>query len=307
MCVLLLGGAIAGCRAAADPALPIRPAIASTDVLRGRPTVVRYSWAVGALSAPLPKDVRAFVHFLANGRIVFTDDHVPEQPPSEWQAGRTYEYARTRFVPAPEGVAELEVRMGLYRPAADTRVALQGDHARTHEYSVGRVAVRAPAAALPVVYREGWYIPGEGTVSSWTAREARVTFRNPHDGAIVYLEAETNGAAFATPPTLTLQAGEYAATLPVPGSDLFLAAVRFPAEALGGGRSSDMRLVMSASFVPRASGVGVDQRELGLLVHRLSVAPAREGVPEGFAVTEAVHLPPPARHSPADRNDSGGP
>jgi hypothetical protein len=286
---------LAACAPAEQRQQPIRPALEVESAARGRPVLLRYSWELGPDAAPVEKGYQAFVHFTAGGRLVFADDHVPVPPPEEWKPGQTYRYARARFLPVPDGVARLDVRMGLYSPAGGRRVPLVGEHSAGHEYNVAEVAIAATGREIPVVYREGWYMPDrapEGITRTWTAREAKASFRNPHEDVVVYLEAETNSEAMAGEPALDVVMGEHAAHVSALSPGLFLRGFRFPAAALGAGRSTDLRLALGASFVPREHGLSSDHRELGLFVHHLAVVPVREATAEGIDVVDALPLTP---------------
>jgi hypothetical protein len=292
--LLPIAALLLACRAEVPRGEPIRPGLAAGETRRDRPFSLRYSWTVGDGASRLGPDTRAFVHFRANGRLVFADDHVPVPPPSEWEPGQTYRYTRTRFVPAPEGAPELEVRMGLYSPRANRRIPLLEAHTKAHEYNVGRVTLGPAPVDLPIVYREGWYVADrnpDGVIRTWTAREARATFRSPRADAIVYVEAETTFEAFASPPSLTVSVGEYQVTVPIESGAVAVRGFRFPAAALGGGRSTDLWLTLSESFVPRDRGENADHRALGLFVNHLSVVPASEPVPPELAIADAAPLP----------------
>jgi hypothetical protein len=282
-----------GCRVEA-PGRPIRPGFQGQRAQRGRPVVLNYSWDLGAQAVPPGSGYLAFVHFLDGGRVVFTDDHVPVPPPTTWKPGTSYRYARVRFLDVPDTTRELEVRMGLYDPAGSRRLTLEGKHAGMHEYSVGRLAVGSPLVAIPLVYRGGWYLedPGaDGHQRIWTARTARTTFDNPRRDVIIYLESESNRAAFKTAPTMSVQIGDYGATAPVDLAGPSVAGFRFPAEALGAGDSAEVRVSTSETFIPRQLGLNVDDRELGLLVSRLEVVPASEPVPEPLRIVDARRGP----------------
>jgi hypothetical protein len=184
--------------------------------------------------------------------------------------------------------------MGLFSPGANRRIPLIAAHTTAHEYNVGRLALGPSPLELPIVYREGWYTADrnpDGVIRTWTAREARATFRNPHADAIVYVEGETTAGAFAATPTLTVSVGEYQATVPVEPGVIALRGFRFPAAALGGGKYADLWLTMSESFVPRDRDESADHRVLGLFVHHLGVVPAREPAPPELTLAEAAPLP----------------
>src|SRR5689334_1175102 len=83
----------------------------------GSPVDVTYKF-VGAPDAPaFSQDYRVFVHFNdASGQQLWTDDHLPPTPTTEWKPGNTIEYTRTMFVPKVPYTGETTIDVGLYRP-----------------------------------------------------------------------------------------------------------------------------------------------------------------------------------------------
>jgi hypothetical protein len=133
-----------------------------------------------------------------------------------------------------------------------------------------------------------------------------VSFKNPKEDVVVYLQADTNYKAFAQPPVLTVSVGSGAGVVvPIESSDLFLKKIRFKADVLGQDEYVDLRLSMSESFVPKAKGLNQDERELALLVYHLFVGEAeRLGSLPNDTVVDAAALA--ASSKPALASTKGG-
>src|SRR4051794_10133928 len=102
--VALAGAALlsagTGCRKhQTGEVVPIAPSFAvnQSRAPLGSPIEVTYTWTVDPGAKKLSEDYRAFVHFLdSHSQMIFEDDHVPVPPPSQWEAGKTYTYTRTK-------------------------------------------------------------------------------------------------------------------------------------------------------------------------------------------------------------------
>jgi hypothetical protein len=244
---------------------------------------VTYTWTVEPTAKKLGQDYRALVHFLdSHGVLLFGDDHAPTPAPTSWEAGKTYSYTRTVFVPVYPYVGPVQVVMGLY-PAGGKgeRPALKGEDRGLREYVVGKMEFLPQTDNIFLVYKEGWHNPESAPHNpslerTWTKKDALVSFKNPKKDIVVYLEADTNAKAFDAPPVLTLAvANKSGLTVPIENSEVFLRKVRVKAADLGSDEWVDLKLSMSESFVPKAKGVNThDDRELGLMVYHLYVGEA---------------------------------
>jgi hypothetical protein len=283
----LAAAALAGCQRRQPAEVNnIVPQVAFNRVKTplGSALEVTYTWNVEPTAKRIPADYRALVHFLDSHRVMlFEDDHAPIPPTSTWEPGKTYTYKRTKFVPIYPYVGEVEVRMGLTPPSGKgDRLALKGDDAGLHEYRVAKIELLPQTENIFLVYKDGWHSPeaspqNPGLERTWTKREALVSFKNPKQDVVVYLEADTNVKAFAAPPVLTVSVGgNRGVTLPVESSELFLKRIKFAAADLGDGEWVDLRLSMNQSFVPKQLGINEDERELGLLVYHLYVGEAEK-------------------------------
>jgi len=294
---------------------PIVPSIKVNRVKAplGSALEVTYTWTVEPGAKKLDQNYWALVHFLDNQEVMlFSDDHQPEPPPSSWEPGKTYSYTRTRFVPVYPYVGEVEVRMGLYPyPGRGERPALKGEDKGFREYKVASLELLPQTENIFLVYKEGWHNPethpeNPSVERTWTKKEALVSFKNPKQDVILYLEGDTCVKCFKTAPELTVAVGERASLrIPIEGPQVHLRKIRVKAEDLGDGEWVDLRLSMNESFVPKnlQPPLNNDDRELGFNVYHLYVADAAQaGAVEGVvdAVTQPK-APSPAKAAPAKR------
>jgi hypothetical protein len=264
---------------------------------------VTYKFTTGPDFKKLNEDYSAFVQFRDSGnKILFQDDHTPVPAPNTWEAGKTYEYTRTVFIPVYPYVGDAQVEMGLY-PASGhgERVAMKGEDGGMRSYKVAKVELLPQTENIFLVYKDGWHGPESSPQNpsverTWTKKDALVSFKNPKEDVIVYLEADTNYKAFATAPALTVSVGSGAGTVvPIENSDKFLKKIRFKADALGKDEWVDLRLSMNQSFVPKAMQMNQDDRELGLLVYHLYVGSAEQlGQVAPTTIVDAGTLSAPA-------------
>lgn len=260
-----------------------RPITVSVDTNKqrapiGSPIEITYRWEVGAESAPIEKDYKVFVHFLdSHNAQLFTDDHDPPEPTSSWEAGDTLEYERTLFIPLYPYLGTATIEVGLYVPDTGERLALGGNETSNLAYQVGQIELLDQKENIFLVYKEGWHQLESDPANhsrewQWTKKEAVCSFRNPKKDSILYLEADTNVAAFEEPLEVTLMVGDTEITsFTVEDRDPFLKKIEIPADALGDEDWVDLRIVNSQSFVPADKEIGDDSRELGLRVHHLYI------------------------------------
>lgn len=291
---------------------PIEPKVSfnRARVPLGSPLEITYTWTVDAAARKLPQDYRALVHFLDSHEVMlFEDDHTPTPPPSQWEPGKTYTYTRTKFVPIYPYVGDVEVRMGLYPQAGrGERPALKGEDAGMREYKVSKLELLPQTENIFVVYKDGWHNPephpeNPAIERTWTKKESLVTFKNPKQDVVVYLEADTSPKFFPQPPVLTVAVGpKVGLVLPIEGSDVFLKKIKVKALDLGTDEWVELRLLMNQSFVPKllTPPLNNDDRELGLLKYQLYVGEADKlGPLTGKEVVEATPLPAGALKSVA--------
>jgi hypothetical protein len=297
-------------------AAEVNPIIPSIKVNRtkaplGSALEITYTWTLEPGARKLDQDYRALVHFVdTHDVMLFEDDHEPVPPPTTWEPGKSYSYTRTRFVPVYPYVGEVDVRMGLYpHPGRGERPALKGDDRGFHEYKVATLELLPQTENIFLVYKEGWHNPethpeNPSVERTWTKKAALVSFKNPKQDVIVYLEGDTCVKCFKATPELTVAVGEHASLrVPIDGPQVHLFKIRVKAADLGDGEWVDLRLSMSESFVPKnlEPPLNNDDRELGFNVYHLYVADAAQAG-EVAGVTDATTpAPTPAKAAPAKR------
>jgi hypothetical protein len=284
-----LAGALALPACSREKPVEVNPIVPAIEINRTRAPLgsaleITYTWTLEPDAKPLDQDYRALVHFLDTHEVIlFDDDHMPVPPPSTWKPGETYSYHRTRFVPVYPYVGDVEVRMGLYPyPGRGERPALKGEDRGFREYKVAEMELLPQTENIFLVYKEGWHNPethpeNPGIERTWTEKDALVSFKNPREDVIIYLEADTCVTCFAEPPELTVSVGNNVGLrMMVEEPQVFLKKIHVSAEDLGDDDWVDLRLSMSESFVPNQLDppLNDDDRELGLNVYHLYVADA---------------------------------
>src|SRR5687768_4620243 len=113
VCALLTAASIAGCRNKEPDMPPVATpnvTFARERVAIGSPVKVTYRFQVAA-NAKFDGDYWVFVHVLnPQGEQLWTDDHLPPLPTSQWIPGQTVEYTRTIFIPNYPYIGEAAVR-----------------------------------------------------------------------------------------------------------------------------------------------------------------------------------------------------
>src|SRR5689334_21222162 len=90
--------ALAACSRAKDETPPVASASVTVNhnrVPAGSPLEITYKFVV-ASDAKFDEDYRVFVHVVdTDEEQMWTDDHNPPKPTSQWKPGETIEYTRT--------------------------------------------------------------------------------------------------------------------------------------------------------------------------------------------------------------------
>ena len=276
--VLLATLALAGCSgkqdnepAAATPSLTFN----KERVPIGSAVTLTYKFVV-APNASFDKDYWVFVHVLdPDGEQMWTDDHQPPTPTSQWKAGQTVEYKRTIFVPNYPYIGEANVRLGLYDPPSGRRLVLSAQEVSRREYLVTRFQILASSENIFIIYKDGWH-PSEVDAKNpqsewaWTKKTATLSFRNPKKDSTLYLQYDARVDQFTPPQQVVLKIGdqtvaEFAADSKFPA----LKVIPLTAAQLGSGDMVDLVLDVDRTFKPG----GADVRDLGIRVFHAYVEP----------------------------------
>jgi hypothetical protein len=275
VCLAMLG---TGCGRKTDT----EPAVATPSVSLSKDKVpidsvvtITYKFVVAA-NATFDKDYWVFMHVLdPDGEQLWTDDHQPPTPTTQWKPGQTIEYSRTIFVPNYPYIGEAKIRLGLYDMGSGKRLALNAPDVSRHEYEVGKLQILASSENIFLVYKDGWH-PAEVDAKNpqnqwtWTKKTAAISFKNPKKDATLYLEYDARVDLFNPPQQVTLKLGDqtvgtFAADSKAPKI------LTFPITAaqLGSNDMVDLVLDVDKTFKPG----GTDPRELGIRVFHVYIEP----------------------------------
>src|SRR4030095_7612609 len=131
---------------------------------------------------------------------MWTDDHRPPTPTTQWKPGATIEYPRTMFVPKFPYVGQTRVEIGLFSPKTNERLPLAGQTRGQGAYQVAGFNMKLQSDNLFVVFRDGWHetevgSEGSGQEWQWSKKDATLSFRNPKRDVRLYLQVDQPAAA----------------------------------------------------------------------------------------------------------------
>jgi hypothetical protein len=243
----------------------------------GAPIDIKYQFTVAPDAQPLKEDLRVFVGVVdTDEELMWTDDHNPPIPTSQWKPGQTITYTRTVFVPVYPYVGEASIHMGLYSPATNHRVTLSGEDVGQHAYKVARLQIEPQTANLPLVFKDGWHSAEVAEHNStvewqWTKRDATIAFKNPKKDCLFYLDADNPGTAFHEPQhvQVSLTDGPVVDDFTIePGQQPVMRKIRLTAAQLGTAEMAELHITVDKTFVPALINAGgsKDARELGIRV-----------------------------------------
>lgn len=239
----------------------------------GSPVKLTYKFEV-APDAKIDGDYLVFAHVLTpDGEQMWTDDHTPPKPTSQWKPGETIEYSRTVFVPNYPYVGEAVIRLGLYQN--EKRLTLAGTDASRREYEVARFQVAPQSENIFLVDKSGWH-PAEvapdnpATEWRWTEKRTVTSFRNPRKDALFYLEYDARADMFTPPQQVTVRVGDTTiATFAADSRDRKLLTFPIAAAQFGDQEMVELSIEVDRTFTP---GQG-DTRELGIRVFHTFIEP----------------------------------
>lgn len=242
----------------------------------GSPVGMTYRFDV-AQDAAIDGDYLVFMHVIGpDGEKLWQDDHAPAVPTSQWKPGQTVEYDRLVFVPNYPYIGKASIRVGLYDPASETRLTLNGTDADgRREYVVGSIDLLPQTDSIYLIRKGGWH-PAEVDPNNplveweWTQKAATLAFRNPKKDATLYLQIDARTDLFNPPQQVTITAGgQPVATFAADSRDPILRTFDISAEQFGTADMSEIVLEVDRTF----SGATGDSRELGVRVYHAFLEP----------------------------------
>jgi hypothetical protein len=270
-----LAAMMAGCSKAQDTS----PAVANMQVTLSRPKValgspveVTYKFTV-AQNAPNLGNRRVFVHFLdADEELMWTDDHDPPTPTSEWKPGQTIEYTRTMFIPSYPYVGAAKIAAGMYSPGNNERLKLSNEDRGDRSYKVADFELLPQTENIFVIFKDGWHpaeviTEGAGrTEWQWTKKDAVIAFRNPKRDVTLVLQADNPASGSNAAQQVSVQVGDQTvATVPLSATNAPVLKFPITAAQLGSGDMVEVKFTADKTFVPALDPAmkSSDPRELG--------------------------------------------
>jgi hypothetical protein len=265
----------------ATPSVSLSPA----DAAVGSPIDMNYAFTVAAGAPAFKEDYWVFVHFLnKDGELMWTDDHQPPTPTTQWKPGAAVAYQRTTFIPKFSYVGDASVQVGLFSPKTGERLPLSGDDAGMRSYRVARFEMRLQTDSLFVVFREGWHDTeaaddGTGLEWQWSKREGSLSARNPKQDVVLFLQADQPVASLPAPQQVDVRLGGAVIDhFAIPPGSRVLRRIPLSAAQLGTGDTADFTIAVDQTFRPATVPQlkSSDARELGIRVFRAYLQPAVE-------------------------------
>jgi hypothetical protein len=262
----------------ATPSVSISPVQAAI----GTPIEMSYTFAIAPAAPAIAADDMVFVHFIdTDGELLWTDDHQPPTPTSEWKPGQTIRYTRTMFVPKFPYVGETRVEIGVYSPKTNERVPMTGETRGQRSYHVATFNLTKQTDNLYVVFKDGWQetetSPGESGVEwQWSKKDASLAFRNPMRDVTFYFQCDQPVPALAAPQHVELRIGANVFDMfDLPVGRKELRKVDLTKAQLGDAETVEVTVAVDKTFVPASITQlkSNDPRELGIRVFRAYVQP----------------------------------
>ncbi len=283
-CALAALAAVSGClkKNAADvPVATPAVTLSRPDPPLGSPIDVTYRFAVAA-DAKVGEDYWVMVHFLDPDREqMWTDDHQPPTPTTDWKPGQTITYTRTMFVPVFPYVGPATVEVGLFSPTSGARLPLSGEDSGQRSYRVATFDLRPQTDNLFLVYRDGWHaaeVAGDNSAVAWqwTRGDATITFRNPRKNVLFFLDVDSPVAAQPGGQQVQIRVGDTILdSFRLEPKGRILKRLPITAAQLGSGENADVHITVDKTFVPANVPElhSSDARELGVRVFHAYVQP----------------------------------
>lgn len=278
-CVLLL--AAAACGGKEEPAPVATPSFSAskTRVPLGSPVDLTYTFDV-AQNAAIEGDYRVFVHFLdSDGQQMWTDDHEPPVPTSQWKPGQKVQYTRTVFMPIFPYHGPATVTIGLYNgPGFDARLPLAAE-GNGREYTVGTLELLPQSESIYLTFSDGWNNvesapDGSAREWHWMKKTGTLAFRNPRKDVTFYIDYDGRPDLFGNAPqVVTVKVnGAEAGRFTVDHREPLLRRFAISAAALGGADTVTITLEADKAFVPaNMPNMSADSRELSIRVYHAYV------------------------------------
>lgn len=252
----------------------------------GSPLELTYRFVV-ADAASFAGDYRVFVHVVdADEERMWSDDHNPPVPTSQWQPGQTIEYTRTIFVPVFPYIGNATINIGLHSAKTQAsgeqaRLPLAGDDVGQRAYRVARLELLPQTENLFTIFKDGWH-PAElagdsgGVEWQWTKKEATLAFKNPKKDTLFYFDLDSPVARYVGGQQVrVIVGGQTVDEFPLGADQQLLRKIKISPAELGDAEMAELRISVDKAIVPALTpeAGSKDPRELGIRVFHSFVDP----------------------------------
>ena len=270
-----------GCAESRPPVATVTLGADRAEVPLGAPLNLRFRFDVAPdLAEALAEDYRVFVHFLDDREeVLWTEDHDPPVPTSQWRPGQSVEYDRRVKIPMYPYIGESSIAVGLYSAVDGTRVPLAGADLGQTSYRVASIRLDPQHESSFITYGEGWHpaeFSGDGLLQwRWTTGRSVVSFRNPNRDARLVLELDGRPDLFDSPQRLSLAVGDRVLReLDIDTNQIVYLVDELSAADLGTESFVELELRVDPTFVPaELNSEARDTRELGIRVFYIYFEP----------------------------------
>jgi len=281
--LVLLTSGMASCarkEAAAPPVATPSLTLSHDRAPLGSPIDITYKFVV-ANDAQFAEDYRVLAHVVdADDELIFTFDHNPPTPTSQWKPGQTVEYTRTEFIPVYPYVGEATIQVGLHSVVNQKRLPLAGEDVGQHAYKVAKLQLQPQTENVFTVYKEGWH-PAEvaehnSTIEwQWTKKDATLSFKNPKKDSTFYFQVDNPGGVFNEAQQVKISlGGQVVDDFTLKPKEPELRKIPLKAAQLGTDDVAELVISVDKTYVPAVvTSSSKDPRELGVRVFHAFVDP----------------------------------
>ena len=276
--------ALAGCSRKPAPEPPVATPAVSLSRSRaplGSPIDITYRFEVATNAPAFKENYRVFVGVVnTDEELMWTDDHDPPVPTTEWKPGQKIEYTRTVFIPIYPYLGDASIHVGLHSPATKKRLSLSGTDAGQRAYTVSKLQLLPQTESVFTVFKDGWHNPETPADNAlvewrWTKKEATLGFKNPRKDSLLYLDLDNPSRTFPEGQHVQVTLNGRVIDELTVTDQRQLRKLRLTAAQMGDGETVDMQFLTDKSFVPalQPAATSKDPRDLGIRIFHVFVEP----------------------------------